>query len=513
MNSHLFPFVVFFFSTLLLWHIIEPYPTVAGNDASTASLPRHTVSISFDLEKSQLIGTSSINLPENIPLTLHCGPLTITGSILEQQDHTPLQVMANQENIIRIPAADTRQTLLLSWTMTADNPYASSNLISKGGITLAGFWHPIPEQDMLYELWAALPPGFTGISEGGEIKMATQQGMCQFQTAFPNLLRTLHFAAGPYIIQSVKESGVTIYTYFFKEDQQLAPEYLKAAARYIKRYQALFGPFPYPRYSIVENRLPTGYGMPGFTLLGQAVVRLPFIKDTSLGHEILHSWFGNSIGIAENGGNWCEGLASYLADQSFAEDLGKGVEHRKHQLLRYDAFVHQGNTMALDEFTGAGDNRPMAKKIRAIGYDKGSMVFHMLRKEIGDKAFFLALRDLYKWKKHQRASWQDLETAFSKAAARNLKPFFQQWLERIDRPQLSIPEVSLEQEGGQSKINFLLVQENEQPYTMQIPVVVKTLNGEVRQTLTADQLEHIFTITTDTLPTELTLDPDYFSTT
>lgn len=496
-------------ATLLAYQSIVPDSGFADDAAPADIHPAHKISISFDLDQARLIGTSRITLPENTPLTLHCGPLTITGSILKRNNHTPLQVNTDTDNIIRIAAIAEQQTLLLSWTLTAANPYATSNLIDKSGITLAGFWHPMPEQDMLYELEAILPPGFTGISEGEHVTITNKKNTRQLQASFPYPLGALHFAAGPYTVDSRTESGVTIYSYFFKEDQHLASEYLQEAARYIKRYEQLIGSFPYSRYSIVENRLPTGYGMPGFTLLGQAVIRLPFIKDTSLGHEILHSWFGNSINLSQDSGNWCEGLTSYLADQSFAAELGKGVEHRKHQLLRYRAFVHPDNDMTLSEFTGAGDNRPMAKKIRAIGYDKGSMVFHMLRKAIGEQPFLLGLGDLYARKRNNRASWHDIQDAFSRAVGTDLEPFFRQWLDRTDIPQLGLQKVAVEQNNGQSVISFHLVQKNEQPYILQVPVVIKTLSGDKRQVFTVNQLDQEFSITTETLPTEIILDPDY----
>ena len=65
--------------------------------------------------------------------------------------------------------------------------------------------------------------------------------------------------------------SIELYPYFFPEDETLAQEYLEKGARVIERYERLIGPFPYPRYSIVDIRLPTGYGMPGFSLRGQAV--------------------------------------------------------------------------------------------------------------------------------------------------------------------------------------------------------------------------------------------------
>jgi len=487
-----------------------PAQATANRHAEINKIARHTIGVSFDLDQALLSGTSKIELPAGRSLHLDCGPLTITGAVLEQKNHTPVQIRPEKnakKNVIVIGARPLSQVLRLSWTLHATNPYASGNLISSKGITLAGFWHPVAEQDMLFELSARLPRGFTAVSEGNPI---TKGGRARLYHALaPYPLQSLHFAAGPYKVLSRKIGTVTISSYFFAEDKNLAPAYLKKAAGYIKRYEKLIGPFPYPEYKIVENRLPTGYGMPGFTLLGQVVLRLPFIKDTSLGHEILHSWFGNSIGLAESGGNWCEGLTTYLADQSFATDAGKGREYRKNQILRYLASIHPDNSMALKDFTGAGDGQPMARKIRAIGYDKGSMVFHMLEKEIGSTNFIQGLRELYRTKKFQRASWQDIEQIFTRVSGKNLSSFFEQWLQRTDIPKLRISQISVAQKDGASVTKFHLLQQNKTPYSLQVPVVIKTLAGKKQKIVACNQLDQEFSISTNTLPTELIIDPDY----
>ena len=60
-------------------------------------------------------------------------------------------------------------------------------------------------------------------------------------------------------------------------------------------YEEMIGAYPYAKFATVENWFPTGYGMPGWTLLGSQVLRLPFIPTTSFGHEIAHNWWGNSV--------------------------------------------------------------------------------------------------------------------------------------------------------------------------------------------------------------------------
>jgi len=55
------------------------------------------------------------------------------------------------------------------------------------------------------------------------------------------------------------------------------------------------GPYPYSKFALVENFWETGYGMPSFTLLGEQVIRFPFILHSSYPHELLHNWWGNGV--------------------------------------------------------------------------------------------------------------------------------------------------------------------------------------------------------------------------
>jgi aminopeptidase N len=108
-------------------------------------------------------------------------------------------------------------------------------------------------------------------------------------------------------------------------DATLARPYLDATADYIRFYSQLIGPYPYAKFALVENFWETGYGMPSFTLLGSKVIRLPLILHSSYPHEILHNWWGNGVYVDTAGGNWSEGLTSYLADHLIREQQGRGA--------------------------------------------------------------------------------------------------------------------------------------------------------------------------------------------
>ena len=474
--------------------------------AATNNLPHQTIVVDFDLAGHSLNASSTIEIPAQTGVDIN-----LSGLKIKQIIHDGAAIDAQQS--LTIPAAAKVQHLRIEYQKTiAAKSYSAAGMINEKGIALTGLWHPILNIDCLYGLTAIIPKDFSAISEAEEIiTTPVDDGRQQSRFDFPHPLASLNFIAGPYIVE--KEhfgNNQTLYSYFFKEDQELAADYRKKTLTYLARYEKLIGSYPFKRFSIVENRLPTGYAMSTFTLLGQAVVRLPFITETSLGHEVLHSWFGNAIRMDLSQGNWCEGLTTYLADQAFAQEQGKDTDFRKQQLLKYHSYVNKGNTIALKDFTGGFSHlTSFGKGQRATGYGKGSMLFHMLRQTIGDDAFYSGLQDFYKNKRYQQASWQDLAASFEKTAKIDLEDFFNQWLTRDDIPSLSINNLWMLEESGSPKLSFSIKQSQKQPYQLTVPVKIVTALGEQEHFIEIKEKETNTEINLDSYPTKIILDPDY----
>jgi uncharacterized iron-regulated protein len=489
----------FFCLLLLIGLLILP----VAQSAAAPRLPLQQLDIAFDLAGHRLSGTSHITLPAQTAVTITLAGLEITAL---QLDGTPLQAA---EQVLISPAPKEQQV-----TITFHKTYANAQaegLIDHTGIALTGPWHPLLDTDCFQELTAAIPKQFEAISEAEEISSSVSKDTRTVRFRFNHPVDSLNFVAGPYVVEHQPIGpGQTLYSYFFAEDKELAAEYRKKTLSYLKRYQELIGPYPYKRFSIVENRLPTGYAMPTFTLLGQAVVRLPFITETSLGHEVLHSWFGNAVGVDASQGNWCEALTTYLADQAFAADKQADTAFRKQQLINYQSYVGQDNTVTLKDFSGAGSHVASGDKAnRAVGYDKGSMLFHMLLREIGDAPFYAGLRDFYARFRNRQATWQDLAASFSTSSHQNLDPFFSQWLSRADVPRLGLALDSLTEKDGQIELALIIKQLQEKPYRLRLPLDIVTVKGKERREVTLTGAETKLTVSLTDYPTLVVADPDY----
>jgi uncharacterized iron-regulated protein len=243
--------------------------------------------------------------------------------------------------------------------------------------------------------------------------------------------------------------------------------------------------------------------MPTFTLLGRTVVRLPFIPETSLGHEILHQWFGNYVYGDYKNGNWLEGITSYLSDHLYEDQKGTGWQHRKKILTDYQSYVTSSKETPLKDFKERTDFASAA-----IGYGKGAMVFHMLKHIVGENRFFSALRGLIDEKKFSEASWMDIEKTFEKASGENLEWFFSQWLDRKDVPSLDIKDARITVLKGVPTISFEVLQKGE-PYRLSLPVKVVTEKDEIRDMLQIEKAKQGFEIPVDGKPLWIIFDEDY----
>lgn len=261
--------------------------------------------------------------------------------------------------------------------------------------------------------------------------------------------------------------------YLRSNDPALAARYLDVTEYYLSAYARLIGPYPYAKFAVVENNAETGYGMPSFTLLGQRVIRLPFILHSSYPHEILHNWWGNGVYVDFRGGNWSEGLTAYLADHWIQEQSGKGAAYRRDALKRYADYVSAGEDFPIRRFVSRHNDAT-----QAVGYSKTLMVFHMLRRLLGDELFIDGLRRFYQQYRFRFASFDDLRRAFEHVSGRDLKAYFSQWIERSGAPDPVLVGVSVRRQGDEYVLEGELVQrQGGTPYQLALPLAI-TLDGE-----------------------------------
>jgi hypothetical protein len=379
-------------------------------------------------------------------------------------------------------------------------------IISDKGVYLSGgtYWVPAFDNSLFtFKLTVHLDNDFGVISQG--TRSINKRGLIQYYCQTP--CDEVYLVAGKWVeYNKTSSNNVLIQAELISNDSALATKYIQATDEYLKMYEDLIGKYPYSKFSLVENFWETGFGMPSFTLLGEKVIRLPFILTSSYPHELLHNYWGNSVYVASTGGNWCEGLTSYLADHHLKEQMGQGAEYRRSILQKYTDYVNASNDFPVSKFTSR--HNPAEE---AVGYGKVAMIFEMLRNEVGEENFKAALARFYKDNIFKYASFTDIKKSFEATSGKDLNFFFEQWINRPGAPTLKLKDVKLKEQNGFT-LSFTLSQEQAgQAFKMKVPVVISVEGSDssIVKMVDISKASENINLTFNKKPLKIEVDPYY----
>ncbi|MBC8489688.1 MAG: hypothetical protein H8D45_27020 [Bacteroidetes bacterium] len=347
----------------------------------------------------------------------------------------------------------------------------TDGIITDEGVFMAGstYWIPLFEEPLFsFNLTVTLRPDWNVVSQGNRTINEIDGDNRKVRYESPEPMEEVYLISAAWTEYEQKAGDVLVQAFLRTPDEELASRYIGVTSNYLKMYESLIGQYPYQKFALIENFWETGYGMPSFTLLGEKVIRFPFILHSSYPHELLHNWWGNSVYVNYENGNWCEGITVYMADHLIKEQRGQGSDYRRTTLQKFTDYVNETNDFPVVEFR----SRHNAAE-EAIGYGKATMFNHMLRKKLGDEKFVQAYRTFYIDNKFKITSFDDIRKSFEKITDSDLKPFFDQWLLRKGAPEIKLSDVKLEKTGDRFDLEFTLSQiQKEDIFLLNIPVAI-----------------------------------------
>jgi aminopeptidase N len=231
-----------------------------------------------------------------------------------------------------------------------------------------------------------------------------------------------------------------------KAGRDIAP----AAADIMRFYGTLMDDTPYESIDVamLEHDLPGGHSPAYFAIInnpppfgklywGNDPAAFAGVPEYFLAHELAHQWWGQAVGWRNYHEQWLsEGFAQYFAALYAEHERGPET---------FTSVIRQMQKWSMDESDQGpvyfgyriGHIRADSRAFRAIVYDKGAMVLHMLRRLIGDDAFFRGVRRFYAESRFEKASTDDLRRAMEAEAGRPLDRFFDRWIYGASLPQVS----------------------------------------------------------------------------
>jgi aminopeptidase N len=309
------------------------------------------------------------------------------------------------------------------------------------------------------------------------------------------------FVAGNLQLNPKQAEGINVAVYAPRASSANAEEFAASAARSAIIFSDMFGPIPDPTFTMIQ--LPDGtlrdYAAPGVLLLSQRIWE-PKSSDRTIARLVASQWWGIQVLPATPGDVWIsDGLARYSEALYAEQNAGKEAGLRAVDEFAVGALMYEDAA----PIAQAARLAPYSPDYRSVVLNKGAMLFHMLRAQMGDVAFKSAVRDFYFQFAEKSARIEDFENLAERraqAAAKpgqdppNLRAFFAQWLNST-----GVPEFSLEYVVYRTPKGFRVVGKIKQPldtFRMPVDLRIDTEGNPELKTIDVIGTESGFTVET-----------------
>jgi hypothetical protein len=224
----------------------------------------------------------------------------------------------------------------------------------------------------------------------------------------------------------------------------------RAAEDIVKFYTSIVGDAPYTSATIavLESELPGGHSPGYFAMINDPVptantnwrgdpAAFESFPDFFLAHELAHQWWGQAVGWKNYHEQWLsEGFSQYFAALYARQSRGERT---------FNDMLRQFRRWGLSEsdqgpiYLGyrLGHIKSDLRVFRALVYNKGASVLHMLRRLLGDERFFAGLRRFYHDRRYQKAGTDDFERALEAESGLVLDRFFERWIYGTEIPRVT----------------------------------------------------------------------------
>ena len=293
------------------------------------------------------------------------------------------------------------------------------------------FWFPTDLQGQFTaDVSVTLPANLTIVHAGDEEEHSLHGRLQRVRWTYARPVPGLALVAGSYRVTEAHR-GQTRYRVFLDDDVDLdAGRILDTMSDTDNLLTAHYGSSGYPTLTLfVSRRLRRGFN-DGSGLIGLSIryFRRGDYGFEIIAHEIAHDWWGATVMEQwlhpGTGGEWLvEGFAEFSSVVATEERFGKEALVRRLAREAYDP--RRPRAVAPMSIL---DNALDEAGARDIIYNKGAYVAWMLRKTVGDDAFFKGLRAFIDKYRGRAATDRDLQETLQSVTGQDLSAFFDAWV-------------------------------------------------------------------------------------
>ena len=402
------------------------------------------------------------------------------------------------------------------------NQFKMQQIWTQGETQANSVWFPTidsPNEKMTQEILMKVDDKFTTLSNGSLVSSVKQKDgtrIDHWKLDQPHAPYLAMMAVGEFKKVTDVPWNTKEVSYYVEQQYEADAKLIFGDTReMIEFYSNVLGvPYAWPKYSQIvvrdyvsgamENTSATLHG--DFMVYQTAREMMDGKKGNSvIAHELFHQWFGDLV--------TCESWSNLSLNESFAtygeylwEEHKFGREAADyHHWQSKQGYINSSKEVDLIRFN-YNDKEDM---FDAFSYNKGSQILHMLRKAVGDQAFFASLKNYLETNKYKSAEVHNLRLAFEETTGQDLNWFFNQWYLNKGRPSLKITKkvnatsdtLSLTIEQTQDLKKFPL-------YTLPLEIDIYRSGGSTRKHIVLVEQKQTFTFRIDGAPSLVNFDAE-----
>jgi aminopeptidase N len=295
---------------------------------------------------------------------------------------------------------------------------------------------------------------------------------------------------------------IPVYSWVYPEDRDKGFYDYAQAAEILPWFIKNAGPYGYKKLANVESKTIFG-GLENANTIFYSESSITGNRKSEglLTHEIAHQWFGNMATEKTFAHLWLsEGFATYMTilymEQKYGSDTARKMRlEDREQVI---GFAKQSNKSVVDHTTD------YMELLNPNSYQKGGWVLHMLRRELGDSAFWKAIRSYYATYAGKTADTDDFRKIIEKISGKDMKPFFQQWLYSPGIPDLKI---SWKYQATDKKVAVTVEQKQAAAFRFPLTVQLSSDRSTSDQQIQVSKAKETFYLPAKTAVTGLKADP------
>lgn len=392
------------------------------------------------------------------------------------------------------------------------------------------YWLPsfdFPDDKATTEQFITVKKGESVISNGElleTIENKNQTSTFHYKMSVPHSLYLTSFVVGTYEKVSDQYKNIPLGFYVYPGQKNLVPQAFGKTKDMFRIFESLTGiDYPYNKYDqTMVGNFQFG-GMENITATTMAdteimLAKFPFAQslvEDLVSHELAHSWFGNLVTCRNWAELWLnEGFATYM-EAAYREKMygqKEYIEKIESDATEFFTYVSLRENSQHGLFNRDADPVNDMTMFTPITYQKGSVVIHTLRKELGDEVFWKAINTYLNRYKFQNVETADLQNVMEEVSGRDLDWFFKQWVYGTGYPKLQITQSY----QPRTKELILKVNQTQTPlkdspkfFTLPLEIEITTTAGKQTEKILVNSKSQEFKFTLNAKPQVVSIDKNY----